>query len=201
MKNEDEFSYKSIRKGDIKAFEKFYKKYQPRLFAYGYSILNDDETAKDLVQESFISFWENKEHIVTDYSVTAYLFKIFHSKCIKYLRSREIQNNFSNLSDLKMKEIELTYFHPDKNILGSIFMHEIEALYANAIAKLPEQCREIFILSKQKEIKSAEIAAKLGISVRTVENQIYKAIRIMRQEMKDYALPAIFFVTILTELF
>jgi RNA polymerase sigma-70 factor (ECF subfamily) len=84
MRNEDESIYKAIRKGNVKAFESFYKKYQPRLFAYGIGILNDEDTTKDLVQEAFIAFWENREHILTDYSVTAYLFKIFQGHSRSY---------------------------------------------------------------------------------------------------------------------
>ncbi len=191
MTHEDESMYKAIRKGDVKAFERFYKIYQPRLFGYGMGILNDEDATKDLVQESFITFWENREHILTDYSVTAYLFKIFHGKCSKYLRMKAIVTNFSHLSELKMQEIEISYYNPDDNMVGSIFMHDVEALYEKAMQKLPEQCREIFVLSKQTEMKNAEIALKLGLSVRTVENQIYKAMRIMREEMKDYAFPVV----------
>jgi RNA polymerase sigma-70 factor (ECF subfamily) len=191
MKKEDESMYKAIRLGDVRAFESFYKKYQPRLFAYGMGILNDDEITRDLVQESFLSFWEHRLNIITDYAVTAYLFRIFHGKCLKYLRQQAIKSNFSQLSELRMKEIEIGYFNPDKNLYGSVFMHEVEELYEKAVKKLPEQCKQIFILSKQQDMKSSEIASQLGLSVRTVENQIYKAIHILREEMKDYALPVV----------
>ncbi len=191
MENDNEITFKAIRKGDVRAFESFYRKYQPRLFTYGMGILNDEETTKDLVQEAFLAFWEHRENIVTDFSVTAYLFKIFHSICLKRLRMQAIQSNFSELSDLKMKEIEIAYYNPDRNILGSVFMHEVEEIYEKAVKKLPEQCREIFLLSKQNDLKSSEIAARLGLSVRTVENQIYRAIHFLRQEMKDYAMPVV----------
>jgi RNA polymerase sigma factor, sigma-70 family/RNA polymerase sigma-70 factor, Bacteroides expansion family 1 len=191
MKNEEKNVYKAIRRGDIKSFEGFYMKYQPRLFAYGMGILDDEEAIKDLVQETFMTFWEHRENIISDYSVTAYLFRIFHNNCLKYLRMQAIQSNFSQLSDLKIKEMEISYYSPDKNILGSVFMHEVEDLYEKAVGKLPEQCREIFIMSKQKEMRSSEIALKLGLSVRTIENQTYKAVQILRQAMKDYALPTI----------
>jgi RNA polymerase sigma-70 factor (ECF subfamily) len=191
MRDQDEYMYKAIRKGDLKAFERFYNKYQPRLFVYGFGIIHDQDTTKDLVQEAFITFWQNVDHILTDYSVTAYLFKIFHSKCIKHLRMNAIETNFSNLSELKMQEIEISYYNPDNNIMGPIFMHDVEKLFEKAISKLPEKCREIFVLSNQEELKSAEIAIKLGLSVRTVENQIYKAIHILRDEMKEYAMPQV----------
>ena len=103
MKTETDSFYKDICKGDLKAFEYFYKKYQPRLFAYGVGILGDEEASKDLVQETFIAFWENKERLVTYYSVSSYLFKIFQSKCLSYLRKRTLLSDFSSLSELKLR--------------------------------------------------------------------------------------------------
>lgn len=188
MKNEDECIYNAIRKGNIKAFERFYLKYQPRLFAYGVCILNDEDTTKDVVQDAFISFFENREQILTDYSVTAYLFKIFQGKCNRYFRKKAIETTFSHLSQPKMHEIEISYYDPDDSILSSIYVHDVETLYEKAVDKLPEKCREVFVLSKQENLKSGEIAVKLGLSVRTVENQIYKAIHIVREEVKAYAL-------------
>ena len=193
MKTETDSFYKDICKGDLKAFEYFYKKYQPRLFAYGVGILGDEEASKDLVQETFIAFWENKERLVTYYSVSSYLFKIFQSKCLSYLRKRTLLSDFSSLSELKLKEIEMSYYSSDNINGGTVFMKEVEELYAKTI-NLPDKCREIFILSKEQDVKAADIAEKLGVSVRTVENQIYKAIKIMRHAMREYAVPAIFLV-------
>ena len=181
MKTETDSFYKDICKGDLKAFEYFYKKYQPRLFAYGVGILGDEEASKDLVQETFIAFWENKERLVTYYSVSSYLFKIFQSKCLSYLRKRTLLSDFSSLSELKLKEIEMSYYSSDNINGGTVFMKEVEDLYVKTINDLPDKCR-------------ADIAEKLGVSVRTVENQIYKAIKIMRHAMREYAVPAIFLV-------
>jgi len=201
IENDNECQYNAIRKGDLKAFESFYLKYQPRLFVYGMGILNNEEDVMDLVQEAFISFWENKENILTDFSVIAYLYKIFHSKCNKYMRMNAVVTDFSHLSELKIQEIEISYYNRDDNLLNSIYMHDLEELYEKSIEKLPEQCREIFVLNKQEEMRSAEIASKLGISVRTVENQIYRAIRIVREEMKGYALPSTMVIMMLNKIF
>ena len=82
----------------------------------------------------------------------------------------------------------MSYYSPDNINGGSVFMQEIEDIYAKTIDELPEKCREIFILSKEQNFKSIEIAEKLGLSVRTVDNQIYKAVKIMRHAMREYAL-------------
>jgi len=200
IEKDSECHYNAIRKGDLKAFESFYLKYQPRLFVYGVGILNNEDDVMDLVQEAFISFWENKENIQTDFSVIAYLYKIFHSKCNKYMRMNAVVTDFSHLSELKIQEIEISYYNREDNLLNSMYMHDLEELYEKSIGKLPEQCREIFILNKQEEMRSAEIASKLGISVRTVENQIYRAIRIVREDMKGYALPSAMVIMMLDKI-
>ena len=97
----------------------------------------------------------------------------------------------SSLSELKLKEIEMSYYSSDNINGGTVFMKEVEELYAKTINDLPDKCREIFILSKEQDVKAADIAEKLGVSVRTVEN---KAIKIMRHAMREYAVPAIFLV-------
>jgi RNA polymerase sigma-70 factor (ECF subfamily) len=184
--DEDNF-YNSFRKGDIKAFEHLYKMYQPRLFAYCQNMVYSSDVAKDIVQESFMVFWENRENIHTDFSVISYLFKILHSNCLKYLRRASIMSNFSDLTDLKLKEIEMNYYSPEKNIFNNIYLKDLEKIYANSLDKLPEKCREIFVLSRQQYITSIEIATKLGLSLRTVENQLYRATKILKEELKQYA--------------
>ena len=187
MKQLDEDNlYKSFRKGDIKAFEHLYKMYQPRMFAYCQNMVSSSAVAKDLVQESFLAFWENRENIHTDFSVISYLFKIVHSNCLKYLRRTSIMSNFSDLTDLKLKEIEMNYYSPERNIFNNIFLKDLEKIYANSLDKLPEKCREIFVLSRNNYLSSAEIATRLGLSLRTVENQLYRATKILKEEMKQY---------------
>lgn len=182
----EENSFKSFRKGNIKAFEHLYKMYQPRMYAYCINLVHNSDIAKDLVQESFMAFWENRENIHTDFSVVSYLFKIVHSNCLKYLRRASIMSNFSDLNDLKLKEIEMNYYSPEKNIFNNIYMKDLEKIYANSLDKLPEKCREIFVLSREQYTTTVEIATKLGLSLRTVENQLYRATQILRKELKQY---------------
>lgn len=187
MKQLDEENlYNSFRNGNVKAFEHLYKMYQPRLFAYCMNMVDKVDIAKDIVQESFMVFWENRGNIHTDFSVVSYLFKIVHTNCLKYLRRASIMSNFSDITDLKLKEIEMSYYSPEKNIFNNIYLKDLEKIYANSLDKLPEKCREIFVLSRQQYITSIEIANKLGLSLRTVENQLYRATKILKEELKQY---------------
>lgn len=183
---EDLYLFKEIRKGNIAAFEQLFKRFQPRLFALCYSILNDKEAAKDIVQDTFMAFWENKEFIQTDFSVVAYLFKIAQNKCQHYLRKNNIKSNFSDLSEFELQTIEISY-NQGRNMLGYLYMKEIESAYEKAIEKLPPQCQEVFTLSRLDDMKCSDIAKKLSISLRTVENHLYKATKLIRREMKQYA--------------
>ncbi len=183
---EEENLFESFRKGNVNAFEHLYKMYQPRLFAYSLNMVDNADVAKDIIQESFMAFWENRGNILTDFSVVSYLFKIVHSNCLKYLRRASIMSNFSDLTDLKLKEIEMNYYSPEKNIFNNMYLKDLEKIYANSLEKLPEKCREIFVLSRQQYITSTEIAIKLGLSLRTVENQLYRASKILKEELKQY---------------
>lgn len=186
MEKETDVIYKNICKGDLKAFESFYKKYQPRLFVLGIGIVNDEDVLKDLVQETFLSFWDNKEQLNSCYSVSSYLLKIFYNKCRRYLRRKSLLRNFSDLSELKLKEIEMSYYSVDDIKEGEpVLMSNVEEIYVKTIENLPKQCREVFLLNKEEGMTSREIAERFGISIRTVENHIYKAIKAMRYAMKD----------------
>ena len=124
MKDECENTFTAIRKGDLKAFELFYKMYQPRVFVYGFGILDDSCTTKDLVQDTFLVFWKNRKHILTDNSVITYLFSIFQSKCNKYMKMNGIDKDLAHISDLKMQDIVISDHHFDSNEKYPIFMQD-----------------------------------------------------------------------------
>jgi RNA polymerase sigma-70 factor (ECF subfamily) len=88
--------------------------------------------------------------------------------------------------DVKLKEAELLYFDQDMEVHKSIFFREIEEIYYSSLESLPESCREIFLLSRKEGLSNKEIAEKLDISVRTVENQIYRALKVLKTNLKDY---------------
>lgn len=183
----EENLFSAVRNGDNDAFELFFKKYQPRLFVFCYNITANEESAKDITQDTFVTFWENRKMIRTDYSITSYLFKIAHSKCCRYLKRNSIKSNFSDLSQLELAEIELAYYCDEKNITNSIYFNEINEVYEQIVSKLPKQCQEVFIMSQKEEMKSGEIADKLSLSLRTVENHLYRATKFVRNEMKQFA--------------
>ena len=175
-----------IVSGNITAYETFYKIMQPRLYSFCRKIIEDKEISRDVVQDVFISFWENRSLMNIHGTLSSYVFQMTYFKCMDHLRRLKIESKYQSYAALKIKESELSFFDPEYNATGSLFFNEIESTISSAIDSLPEQCRNIFIMSRVDELKNKEIAEKLGLSVRTVESQIYKALKVLKSELKEY---------------
>ncbi|MEI6172170.1 MAG: RNA polymerase sigma-70 factor [Bacteroidota bacterium] len=151
------------------------------VFAVGY--VKDEEAAKEIVQDTFVSLWEKRLTIDLSRPVKSYLSTSVRNKCLNYLRdhkkfSRDLLEN-ENLLD------EMTVDQPDTMVES-----ELRDRIARAMDELPEKCREIFHMSRHRNMKYLEIADKLQISVKTVETQMSKALQHMRIRLSEY-LPAI----------
>jgi RNA polymerase sigma-70 factor, ECF subfamily len=186
IENQENDLLPQIRQGSIGAFEKLYFDMQPRLFAFSRKFIDDSESARDIVQEIFFEFWENRQTTIIKTSVNAYLFRTLHNKCMNYIRDMKVHEKYTNYIDIKLKEAELVFFDHDQESYKSIFFKEIQDIFQTSVDSLPESCREVFQLSRVEGLSCKEIANKLNISVRTVENQIYKALKILKVNLKDY---------------
>lgn len=175
-----------IQKGNMEAFEKLYFNMQPRLFAFSRKFIDDPEIARDIVQEIFHEFWENRHTSRIQTSVKAYLFRSLHNKCLNFIRNQKVQEKYTSYVEVKLKEAELLYFDQDMGGYKSIFLQEIQDIFKKSMENLPESCREVFILSRMEGLTNKEIAEKLNISLRTVENQIYRALKTLKVNLKDY---------------
>jgi RNA polymerase sigma-70 factor (ECF subfamily) len=178
-------------KQDIKQFESLFRQTQPRLFAFCCKYVDDKELARDFVQECFIGLWENFGSI--DHSHESYLFTSVRNRCLSYIRSRKAHAEYEESVKLRIREIEI---HPEvPEPLTDLYLKELNEIIHYSIEKLPDKCRQIFRMSRYEGLKNQEIADKLNISVRTVESQIYNALKILKEDLKDY-LPAslIFFL-------
>lgn len=157
--------------GDQKAFAALFDRHWKRLYHAALNVVDDREVAEDIVQDCFISLWEkgasrNIEH------VGAYLFQSVKYKCFMHLRSGSISKKHLD---------RLNYLQEAHNSTEEAFdERELQEVLNNSIASLPERCREIFYLSRFESLPNKKIAEQLHISPKTVENQITKALRILR---------------------
>jgi RNA polymerase sigma-70 factor, ECF subfamily len=175
-----------IRQSDLNAFERLYFEYQPRLYAFSKKFIPNNELAKDIVQEVFIDFWERRQDIEIKTSIKSYLFQMIHNRCLNYIRDQKIRDKYSNYVETKLKEAELLFFNQTQESYKSIFFEDIKKILDQSIQDLPESCKEIFILSRGDGLSNKEISEQLNISVRTVENQIYRALKVLKESLKDY---------------
>ncbi len=168
---------------DIQRFESLYKTYQPGLVNFAFYYLRNQQEAIDTVQEVFMSIWEGKGTFPVTDSPKAYLMTSVKNRCYNKLTRKKLQSNpIDTLLDI--------FISPDTTA-ANMEAKETEKTIQNVINSLPEKCREIFILSRFEQLSYKEIATLLGISVKTVENQIGNALKMLRKNIFNFLVMAI----------
>jgi RNA polymerase sigma-70 factor, ECF subfamily len=170
----------SIKKGNHKSFELVFKTYYGKLCVYAFDYTKQMETAEDLVKDFFVDFWSNREKITVNSSLSGYLFRSVHNTCINYLQRNKEKNKTALVDDFTVIELKLKNPYSEEYPLGNIFANEMEVHLKHVIEKLPAQCKEIFVLSRVKELPHKKIAEKLNISENTVKVQIFRALNKLR---------------------
>lgn len=169
--------FNSIKEGNEKAFELFFKSWYKRLCVFAYGYTRQMETAEDIVKDLFVHFWNNRKKLEIKTSISGYLFRSVRNSCINYIeRDKQHKKTISleeaNWLQLKMKEPFSEDFPP-----GNLMLRELEEEIYKEIEKLPEACREIFKLSRFDGLSHKKIAKQLNISENTVKVQIYRALK------------------------
>jgi RNA polymerase sigma-70 factor (family 1) len=175
-------------------FDSIYINNFSRLFLFAKEYVLFDEEAENIVQDIFLMLWEKRDALRVDVSLTAYLFTLVKNKCIDFLRHRMVEQIYSeNIQHEYNEELNVKLFALESFDHNFSSEEDIEILLRNAIDKLPERCRLIFIKSRIEGKKYKEIAEELNLSVNTVEGQISIALKKLREELKDY-LPLLLFL-------
>jgi len=155
-----------------------------RLCAYAYNFLKEQEGSEEVVQEVFFKLWINRSDITIQTSMESYLYRSVRNASLNLIKHINIREKYKEHNQHEIEYAEQL----DKDPLNA---SELELKIRASIDLLPEQRKKIFILSRYEELKYKEIAEQLGISVKTVENQMGKALKFLRKELADY-LPLIF---------
>jgi RNA polymerase sigma-70 factor, ECF subfamily len=174
-----------LAKKDESAFEKVFKDNFKKLQSYAITIVGDENVAEEMVQNLFFKLWDRSEKINIQSSIAAYLYRAVYNESCNYLKHQKVRKGFLNYSKHAMSDIST------EKASKKVLVTELEQRIKNALNDLPEQCRTVFQLSRFEELKYQQIADTLGISIKTVEAQMGKALRIMRVKLVDY-LPLVF---------
>lgn len=166
-----------LSEDDEAAMEVLFKRHYALVSYAIYNLVKDPGTTEDLAQEVFMEIWKRRDSLVINSSFKAYLRRSAVNKTLNYLRDKKNWRN-EEISEIQF-EIST---EPGKTLETT----ELEQIVGHAIEQLPERCQLIFKLSRVEEKSYQEIADELNISVKTVENQIVKALRMLRDALRPY---------------
>lgn len=166
--------------GDIDSFKYFFDKYYDDLCNFVNIYLHDSTLAEEIVQDIFVYIWGNKENLKISTSVKAYLFSASKLKSLNHLRDSKNQKRI--IDHLGKINAENTT-EPSDSFAD---VDEFRRILDVAIEQLPDKCKEIFLLAKKEELSNKEIAEQLGISLKTVENQMTIALKKLREYLSPY---------------
>lgn len=181
--NSENILISELRNGGVQAYEELYKKYSLRLFHFGLKYLKSEVEAEGLVQDVFTKIWENRTSLKTGHSFKAYIFTI----AFNFIKKSFIKRN-------KYREYLEGEYKPDEmdfSTTNEINYQSLMSYLNTLVEQLPEKRREIFIKSRIEDISVKEIAAQMGISPKTVENQLTAAIKFIKSNWKVHNLPSI----------
>ncbi|MFA5326400.1 MAG: RNA polymerase sigma-70 factor [Prolixibacteraceae bacterium] len=158
------------------------------LFHLSRHYLDDEDEAKGVVQEAFVKLWEIRNELNEESNLRNFLFTLVKNNCLNILNRRQILLKHHE----KIRWIEMHYQYESLSRIGNDYMEfdELKDKIDEAIRKLPEHCRVVFEMSRFEDLKNREIAEKLGVTQKTVEAHLTKALKVLRNELKDY-LPVI----------
>lgn len=160
-------------------FEVLFKAHYKELHTYAFSLIRDWDMAEEIVQALFLKVWEKNEWLHIRTSVRSYLYRAVYHDSLNFMRQEKVHLRYQNLTAHALK-------NETDDAAGKLKLGEVERHLQKALNKLPEKCRAIFHLSRFEEMKYKEIASQLNISIKTVETQMVKALRILRHEMQEF---------------
>lgn len=162
----------SLKRGDHRAFEKVFVAYFNKVRYFIFRLVRSDHEAEELAQDVFVRLWTNRASIDLSKSFDAYLFSIAYNATCNYLKRKTVRNDYQN--SVVLPELDFT---PEE----LLYAREIELLVEMTVNEMPEQRKRIFHMSRKNGFSNEEIANKLQITKKTVENQLSLALKELRK--------------------
>lgn len=166
-----------MRREPEAAMEALFREMFPLLCQTVYKVLPQSAVAEDLAQETLLELWRRRDQLDIRLSLRAYLRRAVLNKTLNYIRDNRLLPEEDAGKDLEA---------PHTDALQQMAASELQEKIDQAVDGLPPRCRMVFVLSRFEELSNAEIAARLGISAKTVENQMTKALKQLRESLGPY---------------
>ena len=165
--------------GDHGAFQELYHRYWETLLNTAFKTLDSIEEAEEIVQDLFITLYVNRDSLQINTTLEGYLKTALKRKVLNFYRSKHVHEKY--LKSI-LSENRLEFYTPYHALQAKELSQRVEV----STQKMPEKCREVFILSRIENLPNKTIAEKLSISISTVEKHISKAIRILKADFREY---------------
>lgn len=174
----DDLLVSKIRENNEDAFKSLYDRYSKKIYYFSLRYLASKEETEELVQSIFINLWERRRSLDATLTIKSYIYRSAVNYITNYLRKKAIRTRF-NETEIQKAEI------PSNHIYEQVFLHDLERTITSVVETLPTQQQKIFRLSRYEGLTNKEIAGKLDLSVRTVENQMYRVLKVLRKFLKE----------------
>lgn len=174
-RNNEKSLIAGLREGNYDAYKTLYKLFYPRFLNFAASIIQDRAAAQDLVQEVFMKVWLNREKLDEDLSLSNYLYVLTKRAVLNYLRDRRFTDSIDNEAIEQSMSESVTE--------SVVHARETEAILMAKVSGMPDQRRNVFIMSRFKGMSNKDIASSLGISEKTVERHITLALSDLRKNL------------------
>ena len=175
--SDNDFLLSAVQRGDQKAFDTLFRRYYPMLCAYGHRFV-ELEDAEEIVEDSLLWIWENRETLVIESSLNSYLFKMVYRRALNKLAHIDAT-----------QRADTRFYEEMQEMLQDTDYYQIEELakrIEDAVAALPESYREAFVMHRFRDMSYKEIAETLGESPKTIDYRIQQALKQLRVDLKDY---------------
>ncbi|MFB0497256.1 RNA polymerase sigma-70 factor (family 1) [Mucilaginibacter sp. OAE612] len=173
--------------GDIDAFEEIYNRYWLKLYSAAYKRIKERATAQEIVQDFFTSFWINREQVKIQTSLQGYLFTSIKYLVLNYKRAQAVRNSYAEILLMVNNSFDNS---TEENYNYKELLERVET----EVNQLPPKCRNVFELSRKQYKTNKEIAQLMGISEKTVENHLTKALRYLRVNLNSLLLLTFLFL-------
>jgi len=171
----------------IELFNRLYADHKERFVRFTLSYIKDEEEAEDIVSDAFIYYWENRESLKDNSNLPAYILTVIKHKCLNYLEHQRVRLKAEGVIKENMdRELQTSILSLEACEPNALYAKEISEISKKTLKSMPEKSRRIFMLSRIENKSNKEIAAIMGMSEKSVEYHITKALSIFRKKLWDY---------------
>ncbi len=163
----------------LTVFRRLFNAYYAKLHRYAFTIVKNNDVADDITQTVFLKLWEKRDKVLMDNKIGSYLYKTAYHLSLNSIRNNKVKERY-------IKDISENRHSSANNIDDEASASDLSKLIREVTERLPARCQLVFLKSRVEGKKYTEIATEMNISVKTVEAQISKALKIFREELKDY---------------